>query len=109
MKVKMKNNTIPTFTIDDNFVFNDPFESPVLEEELFFARILEFIENNLTSNFKTTVLCYLEDYDGNLSEATLEEEGYYKSLNKCLGYYSDLEQYEVCSRITNLIKEYELQ
>lgn len=93
---------VPVFTINSNFY--DIFDSPVMEEDLFYERLLEFIETNLSSTYKTLVLCYLEDADGNLSEATLEEEGYYKSLQKCIKYYAEEEEYETCSKITKLIE-----
>lgn len=93
---------VPVFTINSNFY--DIFDSPVMEEDLFYERLLEFIETNLNSTYKTLVLCYLEDADGNLSEATLEEEGYYKSLQKCIKYYAEEEEYETCSKITKLIE-----
>jgi hypothetical protein len=100
-------DTPPVFTINSDFF--DIFDSPVLEVEQFYARLLEFIETNLESQYKTIVLCYLEDADGNLSEASLEEEGYFKSLNKCIDFYAQEEQYEICSKITKLIETYELR
>lgn len=98
---------IPVFTM--NLDSTDIFRNPVLEQEDFFRRLLDFIETNLREIYKTTLLCYLEDSEGNMSEASLEEEGYYKSLNKCIEYFTEIEEYETCSKITKLIKEYELQ
>lgn len=98
---------VPVFTINSGFY--DIFDSPVLEEDHFYERLFEFIETNLNSTYRTKVLCYLEDADGNLSEATLEEEGYYKSLQKCIAYFAKEEQYEKCSTITKLIETYGLQ
>ena len=97
----------PIFTINSGF--GDIFDNPVVEEKEFYNRLLEFIETNLSSNYKTTVLCYLEDAEGNLSEASLEEEGYYKSLQKCIKYYTEIEKYETCSKIIKLIKDNELR
>lgn len=99
--------SVPVFTINSNFY--DIFDSPVLEEGEFYNRLLDFIETNLSSSYRTTVLCYLEDADGNLSEATLEDEGYFKSLQKCIKHYAEEEQYETCSRITKLIETHGLQ
>jgi hypothetical protein len=98
---------IPVFTIRQGS--SDLFETPVLEEDQFYERLLDFIESNLKSNYKTKVLCYLMDDDGNYSEATLEEEGYMKSLEKCIEFYSEEEEYEKCTYIKKLIKKYELQ
>jgi hypothetical protein len=101
------NPHIPTFTM--KFGAHDLFETPVLEEEQFYRRLLEFIESNLKTNYKQLVLCYLEDEEGNFSEATLEEEGYFKSLNKCIEFYREEEQYETCNHIKKLIEKYGLQ
>lgn len=98
---------IPTFTM--RLGTTDIFEKPVAEEDLFYERLLDFIQSNLKSNYRERVLCYLEDPEGNLSEATLEEEGYYKSLNKCIEYFREEEQYEKCTYIKKLIEKYGLQ
>jgi len=39
----------------------DIFEKPVDEEDLFYERLLDFIQLNLKSTYKERVLCYLED------------------------------------------------
>lgn len=101
------NSHIPTFTI--RYGFKDLFESPVIEEDQFYKRLVEFIEQNLKSNYKQNILCYLEDEDGNLSEASLEEGGYFKSLKKCIEYYTEEEQYERCNQIKKIIEKYGLQ
>lgn len=100
-------SSIPTFTM--RIGAEDLFETPVLEEEQFYKRLVQFIETNLKSNYKELVLCYLEDDEGNFSEATLEEDGYFKSLNKCIEYYSEEEKYEICTHIKKLIEKYGLQ
>lgn len=98
---------IPTFTIRNGA--SDLFETPVVEEELFYERLVTFIEDNLKTTYKQLILCYLEDDEGNFSEASLEEEGYFKSLSKCIEYYSQEEEYEKCIHIKKLIEKYELQ
>jgi len=34
----------------------------------------------------------------------LGPEGYSKSLNKCMEYFTDIEEYETCSLVNDLIK-----
>ena len=48
------------------------------------------------------------DPTGHVMEATLEEDGYYKSLHKCIDYYTKTEEYEKCTQIKKLINEYGL-
>lgn len=98
---------VPTFSY--NAESEDIFENPVIEEIEFFERLLDFIETNLLSTYNTTLLCYLVDRDGNMSEATLEPEGYYKSLLKCKDFFEQEERYEECKKIKSLIEEYGLQ
>jgi len=88
--------------------FLDPIHGPIKDKEGFFKRILEFIEYNINTSYKITVLCYLVGPTGTVMEATLEDEGYYKSLKKCLSYYEKVEEYEKCVRIKQLIQLYEL-
>ena len=101
------NKRIPTFTIREGA--SDLFETPVVEEDLFYERLVSFIEKNLTSSYNEKILCYLEDDEGAFSEATLEPEGYLKSLNKSIEYYCEEERYEICTHIKKLIKTHELQ
>ena len=98
---------IPHFEVHSNG-FLESKHGPVIDIASFYKRMVEFIEFNLTSNFQVDILCYLVDPDGTVMEAKLEREGYLKSLLKSLEYYKEQEEYEVCERITNLIKENEL-
>lgn len=95
-------NYVPTFKYNPNRI------GEVYELDEFYDRLFEFIYDNLTLNYNTTVLCYLEDETGHLNEATLERPGFHKSLLKCMDFYQELEQYERCNKIKELIKEYEL-
>lgn len=97
---------IPHFEVHSNELASK--HGPVIDVAAFYERMLEFIEFNLNSNFKIDILCYLVDEEGTVMEAKLEREGYLKSLLKSLEYYKEQEEYEVCEKITNLIKENEL-
>lgn len=98
---------IPHFDIRDNSLLEYK-HGPVIDTAAFYKRMIEFIEFNLKSNFEINILCYLVDSGGTVMEAKLEEEGYLKSLLKSIEYYKENEEYEICKRISNLIKEYEL-
>jgi hypothetical protein len=99
-------NAPPYFEVNES---TDAPHGPIKDQEGFSERIIEFIEWNLNNFSKLDVLCYLVQSDGTVMEATLEEDGYFKSLQKCLEYYSSVEEYEKCNNIKNLIKDYELQ
>lgn len=102
----MRQKGVPTFTFNSSE--QDIFEHPVFEETEFFERLLDFIETNLISTYNTSLLCYLMDGDGNLSEATLEPEGYQKSLQRCIEFFEREERYEECKKIQSLIQEHGL-
>lgn len=75
----------------------------------FHNRVLEFIELRLSDNFASNdpddnILCFfrVEDDEASHLEARLELEGYKKSLETCLTYFTDEEEYEKCKQIKNL-------
>lgn len=88
--------------------FLDPIEGPVKDKEGFYNRILEFIDFNLQSNYNINILCYFVNSKGDVFEATLEPDGYYKSLNKCIAYYEKEEEYEKCIQIKNMIENFRI-
>jgi len=98
---------VPYFEVDSND-YIDGFEGPIIDQESFYERLYDFIDYNLNTNYKVTTLCYLVDPTGHVMEATLEEDGYYKSIHKCIGYYTRTEEYEKCTLIKKLINEYGL-
>lgn len=100
-------NSPPYFEVNDNL--DDLTHGPIVDQEGFSERIIEFVEWNLNNMSKLDILCYLVYPDGEVMEATLDEDGYFKSLQKCLDYYSSNEEYEKCNNIKNIIKKYELQ
>lgn len=99
---------IPYFDIHDNGFLKSK-HGPVIDTEAFYKRMIEFIDFNMKSNYEINILCYFVDADGTTMEAKLEKEGYKKSLLMSLQYYKEQEEYETCEKVTNLIKEYELQ
>lgn len=94
---------IPSFDVSSSNL-----NSPIMDENGFYKRVLEFIEFNLTSNYEIDILCYLVDPDGETMEAKLDRDGYERSLLKALEYYKQIEEYEICKRISNLINKHEL-
>jgi hypothetical protein len=100
-------NAPPTFEILEDLI--DEIHGPFADQLGFSERVLEFVENNLNGNSIETLLCYLKESDGTILVANLYADGYLKSLEKCLEYYSQNEQYEKCNKIKNLIKKYELR
>lgn len=99
-------NETPYFEIDERF---EAPHGPITDQKGFSERIIEFITWNLNNKNRLDILCYLVHSDGTVMEAKLEDNSYLKSLDKCLEYYSGMEQYEECNNIKKLIKKYGLQ
>ena len=101
---------VPYFEINSSSSdFNLFSNGPIKDTDGFYERLYEFIYKNLNSIYKEELLCYLVNPEGIIMEATLDEDSYFKSLNKCIEYYEDCEEYEKCNKIKNLIKKYGLQ
>jgi hypothetical protein len=62
--------------------------------------IIESIENTLPEN---EPLAILVDSDGAEYDMDLPKDGYLKSLNKCMEYFTEIEEYETCTLIHNII------
>lgn len=101
---------VPYFEVNsDSTDFNLFSSGPIMDPEGFYKRLYEFIYTNLNSNYKTELLCYLVSPNGIIMEATLDEGSYLKSLHKCVEYYRENEEYEICNKIKKLIEKHGLQ
>lgn len=86
----------------DNFTIIDKYK--------FHKYLIEFITDNiltLNSDNYNEILCYFinENSENNLLEAKLKPEAYETSLNTCLKYFTQIEEYETCKKIKTLLKE----
>jgi hypothetical protein len=102
----MLDNYLPVFEIYypagvDQFVIKN--------QDKFHNRVIEFIELRLSGNFESNdpddnLLCFfkLKEDESNHLEARLEPEGYEKSLDQCLSYFTKSEEYEKCKKIKKL-------
>ena len=71
----------------------------------FHNRIIELIETNLSGESKETTLCHLISEDGTVMTADLPRNAYKQSILKSLEFYIEEENYEMCTRIKNLIEQ----
>ena len=71
----------------------------------FHENIVKHVEDNIdgVSN-NGNVLCLMIDEQGNEYESILDEDRYIKSLEKSLDFFKEIENYEKCKHITDLIK-----
>jgi len=103
----MLDNYLPVFEIyypanSDRFV--------ITNQDKFHDRVIEFIELRLSDNFQSNdpednnLLCFfkLKEDESNHLEAKLEPDGYEKSLQQCLSYFTKQEEYEKCKKVKQL-------
>lgn len=102
----MLDNYLPVFEIyypagDDQFI--------IKESSKFHDRVIEFIDLRTSGNFESAdpddnLLCFfkLRENESNHLEARLDPEGYKKSLDACLSYFTEHEEYEKCKKIKKL-------
>jgi hypothetical protein len=100
---------VPYFEVNsDSTDFNLFASGPIVDTDAFYKRLYEFIYANLNSTYKSELLCYLVSPGGIIMEATLDEGSYMKSLQKCVEYYRENEEYETCNKIKKLIEKHGL-
>ena len=75
--------------------------------DLFYRRIVEFTLESLEGTLEDDLLAIIVDGDENEFEMRLPESGYVQSLEKASVYFLTIEEYETCSLIKTLIKNYE--
>lgn len=63
--------------------------------------IIEVIENKLPDDEPLAILI---DEDGVEYDMDLPVDGFIKSLNKCMEYFTDIEEYETCGLVKELIE-----
>jgi hypothetical protein len=71
----------------------------------FHNRIIELIEINLNGKSTETTLCHLITEDGTVMTADLPKHAYKQSILKSLEFYVEHENYEMCTKIKNLIEK----
>ena len=71
----------------------------------FYRRIVTYIIDSIEGNLpEDEPLAILVDADGVEYDMELDEDGYLKSLGKCLEYFTNIEEYESCMLIKDLVK-----
>lgn len=102
----------PTFTIyypdaedDSSFL--------IKENKTFHNYVLNFIQDRLdgAEDYDNNILCLfkVEDSDIIFGEAKLELSGYLQSLETCLKFFTEAEEYEKCKTIVKLQEIIKLQ
>lgn len=95
---------IPRIEIGDIDMLKDLELELATNHDYFYRRIvsymIEAVENRLPEG---EPLAILVDENGVEYDMELPPEGYLKSLNKTMEYFTDIEEYETCSLIKDII------
>lgn len=75
--------------------------------DIFYRRIVEFVLESFEGEQVDDLLAIIVDGDNNEFEMRLPEPGFIQSLEKASIYFLKIEEYETCSLIKSLIKNYE--
>ena len=73
--------------------------------DIFFRRIVEFILDKIEGAEISDRLAILVDNEGDEYEMCLPASGYTKSLNKAMIYFEEIEEFETCDLIKQMIPQ----
>lgn len=98
-------NKVPKIHLDPNALEAD-FDILLMSKyDIFFRRIVEFVLDRIEGNETSDMLAILVDDEGAEYEMSLPEKGYGKSLNKAIKYFEQIEEFETCDLIKQMIKQ----
>ena len=98
-------NKVPKIHLDPNALEAD-FDILLMSKyDIFFRRIVEFVLDRIEGNETSDMLAILVDNEGAEYEMSLPEKGYGKSLNKAIKYFEQIEEFETCDLIKQMIKQ----
>ena len=99
----------PTIYIKDPTVLSkDDFDMLLMSKyDIFYRRIVEFVLEHLEGDSEDDLLAVIVDDCENEFSMHLPPEGFCQSLNKANQYFLKIEEFETCSLIKTLIKNYQ--
>lgn len=74
-------------------------------EDTLNRQIVSHVLNTLDGTIKHNILCQFEDNNGGKYDISLEKENWKKSLNKAHTYFVEIEEYETCKIIKEILEK----
>ena len=74
-------------------------------EDTLNRQIVSHVLNTLDGTIKHNILCQFEDDNGSKYDISLEKENWKKSLNKAHAYFLEIEEYETCKIIKEILDQ----
>jgi hypothetical protein len=72
--------------------------------DVFYRRMVEYVLNIIEGKPESNILAVLIDGEGVEYEMQLPESGFVKSLTKANEYFLQIEEYETCTLIKDILK-----
>ena len=98
-------NKVPKIHLDPNSLEADFDQLLMAKYDMFFRRIVEFVLDRIENNETSDMLAILVDDEGAEYEMALPKQGYGKSLNKAIKYFEQIEEFETCDLIKQMLKQ----
>ena len=108
LKFNIMSNAPKIYINDPHVLLKEDFDLMLMSKyDIFFRRIVEFVLEDLEGVQSNDLLATIVDDENIEYDMHLPQSGYIKSLNKASAYFLKIEEYETCSLIKTLIKNYE--
>lgn len=95
-----KRRSIPTLPVD----FFQDSTNKVKYQKLLYASILDGVEQSLENNKPSFIMARFED-GKNVKDISILKESFKSNLETILDFYEQNEEYELCSKTLELIKQ----
>lgn len=95
-----KRRSIPTLPVD----FFQDSTNKVKYQKLLYASILDGVEQSLENNKPSFIMARFED-GKNVKDISILKESFKSNLETILNFYEQNEEYELCSKTLELIKQ----
>ena len=93
---------------DPTVLSKDDFDMLLMSKyDIFYRRIVEFVLEHLEGDQVDDLLAVIIDDSKNEFSMHLPPDGFCQSLNKANQYFLKIEEFETCSLIKTLIKNYQ--
>lgn len=93
---------------DPSVLVKEDFDMLLMSKyDIFYRRIIEYVLAAHEGTLENDLLAIIIDDEDNEFEMHLPESGFVQSLTKASKYFLEIEEYETCSLIKTLIKNYE--
>jgi hypothetical protein len=94
--------------VDPVKIAQGDFDKMLMDKyDAFYRRIVDYVLIDLEQGYTDGFIATIVDTEGFEYDMHLPRDGYGKSLNKAMQYFTKIEEYETCSLIKDILKQIE--